>query len=86
MGDLLWALLIGGFIVSVIALWVLCLRDIFARQMSTGARVIWLVVIFLFPVGGACIYLLTHTSASAMQTRSTTDPWYSGGGQQPPVQ
>jgi multisubunit Na+/H+ antiporter MnhE subunit len=85
-GDLLWALLIGGFVVSVIVLWVLCVRDIFTRGLSTSAKVIWLIAIVLFPVIGACIYLLTHTSASAMQTRSTTDPWYSSGGQRPPIQ
>jgi Phospholipase_D-nuclease N-terminal len=74
----------AGIIITVIVLWVLCIKDIISREMSTGGRITWFLVVFLFPVFGSCIYLLTHTSASAMASPGGSGPWYAGGGG-PPV-
>jgi Phospholipase_D-nuclease N-terminal len=81
--DLLFWLMGVGFVVGLIALWVLCIRDIFQRDHTTGARVAWLIAIFIFPIIASCVYLFKYSSADVSPRAET---WYdSGAGGRPPV-
>jgi hypothetical protein len=60
--DVFFAVLIVWFIVMpLILLWIFALADLFMRsELAAWAKVLWLLVIIVFPLLGPIIYLLVR--------------------------
>jgi hypothetical protein len=65
-----WAIMSACFVVGLVVLWVATLVDLFRRaNMSPVSRVIWIVLIILFPVIGVFIYFLARPASETIRYR-----------------
>ena len=69
-GDVLWTLFVLYFWVMFLWLFVGALADIFRRDdLSGGAKALWILVIFLFPLIGSLIYIAARPSGPMVDQR-----------------
>jgi hypothetical protein len=76
-----WDVMLFFFIwIPLVTLWFMCLFDIFARRdLSGGAKVLWVVAVIVFPWIGALAYLLLRSrSADAYSPSYPADGRASG--------
>ncbi len=52
--GLLWSLVA----IAEIILFIYCIIDIIGKAKSTGWKVLWVIVVLVFPVLGAIVYIL----------------------------
>ena len=66
-----WLGILGTcFLVGLVVLWIATLVDVFRRaDMSAMSRVIWTVLVILFPVVGTFIYFFARPAAGTIRYR-----------------
>lgn len=66
LGDVLWSLIAFYFIFMIIWIFIRVFADIFRRDdLSGGAKVLWIVAIFIVPFVGAMVYILMRPKMTA---------------------
>lgn len=65
-----WAILSTCFVVGLVVLWVATLVDMLRRaDMSPVSRVVWAVLVILFPIIGTFIYFFARPPAEKIRYR-----------------
>ena len=71
--DFLLMMIYAFFLIMAISIFFRCLIDIFARNdLSGGAKVGWLLLVFIVPFLGCLIYLLRRPKVTAQDIQAIT--------------
>lgn len=68
----LWDFILGAFIIFLFIMWIWLLISVFGdlfrrKDMSAGAKVIWMIALLFFPYLGVFVYLLTQSDGMAQR-------------------
>jgi Short C-terminal domain/Phospholipase_D-nuclease N-terminal len=71
--DVIWAMIFFYFWFMCIWIWISVLMDIFRRNdMSGVSKAIWILVVFVIPLFGALIYMITRPKVTAQDVQIMT--------------
>jgi hypothetical protein len=68
--DVMWAMVALFFWVMLFWIFISCFMDVFRRDdIGGGMKAVWILVLFILPLLGCLIYMITRPKATAQDVR-----------------